>query len=553
MKCFGLVVISCLICHNALLAQGNTVQARIDSLESIRDDSLKGEINNRLFQDLFYSNLDSTVEVSRSFVSFSKQTRDSAHLFDSRYNLASAYMMKGFTDSSLYYFEDATKYFHSEITPLDKGRFFGNIGILYYRNDQLEAAKSYYEEAGSYFNESDDQRRTSMVTSAIGSIYYQQDSLYRALDYYRKALVIKESISDSLLMTTDIFNIGLVFKNLERFDSALVYLDKARVWNEEIGEEIKSDGIYRSLADIYTIQGKHSEAISSAQKALDLTKQFGSRYDISNSYETLANSYKGSGNSEKAFDYYVRFKELNDSLINSENNELLAEAREKYETDKKEQEIALLSQENANQRLRSIITAGSLGGVLILVFGFGLIHINRRKKEVEISEKERSIAESEKKLAKVELQNEKLKTDQVKNELTNYALHLVEKNEFLDHVKDKLSKIKVTSNNPELKKDITSLELEIYQNVNIQSDMNEFQQKVEQISEGFYYALKEKYSFLTIKEQRLSALLRLNLSSKEIASILNISAKSVEQSRYRLRKRLGLTKEENLTEFLNKF
>lgn len=553
MKYFGLIIICCLASHKVLYAQINVVQSRIDSLEIVKNDSLKGEINNRLFQDLFYSNLDSTVEVSRRFVSFSKQTGDSSHLFNSRYNLASAYMMKGFTDSSLYYFQDATKYFHSEITSLDKGRFFGNIGILYYRNDQLEAAKSYYEEAGSYFNESSDLRRTSMITSAIGSIYYQQDSLYHALDYYRKALVMKESISDSVLMTTDMFNIGLVFKNLGNIDSALVYLNKAKEWNEEIGEELKSDGIYRSLADIYTIQGKYSDAIYSAQKALELVRKFGNRYDIRDSYETLANTYKTAGETEKAFDYYVEFKVLNDSLINNENTRLLAEAREKYETEKKEKEIALLNQVNANQRLRNIITAGSMGGALVLVFIFGMTYINRRKKEMEISEKERSIADSEKRLAEMELQNEKLKIDQVKNELTNYALHLVEKNEFLDHVKDKLSMIKATSSNSKLKKDITSLELEIHQNVNIQSDMNEFQRKVEQISEGFYYTLKEKYSFLTVKEQRLSALLRLNLSSKEIASILNISVKSVEQSRYRLRKRLGLAKEENLTEFLNNF
>lgn len=553
MRYLVLFLLHSLMCHNLSFGQNNTVQARLDSINSIKNDSLKGEINKRLFQDLFYSDLDSTVEVSRSFVSFSKQTKDSTHLFDSRYNLASAFMMKGVTDSSLFYFDEAEQYFHSEITPLEKGRFYGNVGILYYRNEQLEAAKSYYEEANSYFDASGDQRRMAMISSAIGSIYYQQDSLYRALDYYNKALVIKKSISDSLLMTTDIFNIGLVFKNLGNIDSALVYLNRAKELNEKIGQELKSDGIYRSLADIYILQGRNVEALASAKKALELTQKLGSRYDISSSYETLANTYRASGDSDKAFSYFVRFKELNDSLVNNENTQLLADAREKYEAEKKEQEIVLLSQENANQKLRSLLTAGSLGLVLIIVFTFGFLHINKRKKEIELSEKERSIADSEKRLAQVELQNEKLKSDHIKNELTNYALHLVEKNEFLDYIKARLSEIKLTSKNIDLKKEITSLELKIYQNVNIQNDMSEFQRKVEQISEGFYYSLQEKHNYLTKNEQRLSALLRLNLSSKEIASILNISVKSVDQSRYRLRKRLGLAKDENLTSFLNSF
>ncbi|RUA28671.1 MAG: hypothetical protein DSY76_04170, partial [Bacteroidetes bacterium] len=68
--------------------------------------------------------------------------------------------------------------------------------------------------------------------------------------------------------------------------------------------------------------------------------------------------------------------------------------------------------------------------------------------------------------------------------------------------------------------------------------------------ELFYSALREKYPNLTPNEVRLSALIRLDLSSKEIASILNISSKSVEMNRYRLRKKMQLSSSVNLSEFI---
>lgn len=536
---------------NPVNAQNNIVQARFDSIRTLPNTPEKGRVYSRLFDNLLETNVDSAISLAKSYVEFSNVIKDSVHLVGSRYSLASGYMMKGSTDSALTYFLETEKHFHSGLLPANKGSIIGNIGILFYQNNRLADAVGYYEDARGYFEEAGDTKRVAMVSSAIGSVFFQLDSLHTALDYYNNALSIKRALPDSSTMSTDLFNIGLVYENLGNFDSALVYLNEAKTLNELRNLEVRSDGVYRSLASINARLGNKELAHAQAQKSLELSHQYGSHYDLRSAYENLADVYKNTGDMEKAYQYLTLFKSLSDSLVNIENNQLLTNARERYLSEKREQEIALLEQENANQELKTLLIGSSLGLILLLVVVVGFFSFNRKRKEVELRRKENILAESQQKLTAEQLQNEQIKNEHVHKELTNYALHLVEKNEFLDHVKDKISEIKLGSENVEVKKELTSLELKIYQNVTIQEEREEFERKVEHVSEGFYQALRNKYNDLTQKEQRLAALLRLNLSSKDIASILNITVKSVEQSRYRLRKRLGVSKEQNLTAFLD--
>ena len=78
----------------------------------------------------------------------------------------------------------------------------------------------------------------------------------------------------------------------------------------------------------------------------------------------------------------------------------------------------------------------------------------------------------------------------------------------------------------------------------------EFEKKFKVIHPGFYKNLSHKYAKLNQNDLKMCSLLRLNLSSKEIASILNITPPSVDVARSRLRKKLNLETSDNLVEFL---
>ncbi|MDP3444548.1 MAG: regulator, partial [Ignavibacteria bacterium] len=93
----------------------------------------------------------------------------------------------------------------------------------------------------------------------------------------------------------------------------------------------------------------------------------------------------------------------------------------------------------------------------------------------------------------------------------------------------------------------------IENSINSEHDWEMFENLFDQAHENFFKRLKNDYKELTTSDFRLCAYLRMNLSSKEIAPLLNISIRGVEEKRYRLRKKLQLPSDQNLTEFIINF
>jgi ligand-binding sensor domain-containing protein len=152
------------------------------------------------------------------------------------------------------------------------------------------------------------------------------------------------------------------------------------------------------------------------------------------------------------------------------------------------------------------------------------------------------------------LENEKLANEvQYKNsELASTAMNMVQKNETLGKIREAVLKLKKTTEPGQIEDGFKSIFRLLDEN-RIQQDWDTFAQHFDQVYSDFLSALKEEYPFLTTGDAKLCAYLRLNLSSKEIAQLMSITVKSVELSRYRLRKKLQLPKETNLMNFLANF
>ena len=155
----------------------------------------------------------------------------------------------------------------------------------------------------------------------------------------------------------------------------------------------------------------------------------------------------------------------------------------------------------------------------------------------------------------VAVKNEKLEADiNFKNsELASSAMHLVKKGELLSNIKGELTQMMKRLNNEqaiaELKKMIKSLS----EDDNIDKEWENFTKHFDKVHSDFVVRLKEKHPSITGNELKLCAYLRMNLSTKEIAQLMNISVRGVEIGRYRLRKKLGISSEVNLFDYLINF
>jgi DNA-binding CsgD family transcriptional regulator len=132
-------------------------------------------------------------------------------------------------------------------------------------------------------------------------------------------------------------------------------------------------------------------------------------------------------------------------------------------------------------------------------------------------------------------------------------MNLVQKGEFLNKLKEELDKILDESNEPKVKSNIRKTIKLLNENAQLDEDWEQFSQYFDQVHEDFLKRLRDAYPQLTPKDQRLCTYLKMNLSTKEIAPLLNISVRGVEISRYRLRKKMDLPTEINLNEFMMKY
>jgi DNA-binding CsgD family transcriptional regulator len=168
-------------------------------------------------------------------------------------------------------------------------------------------------------------------------------------------------------------------------------------------------------------------------------------------------------------------------------------------------------------------------------------HELKRQANRELELKE---LESQKQL--INIKNEKLEQNinSKSRELAVSTMSLIKKNEFLGSIKDELQKEKPLS------KSSQNVIRIINKNINNTDDWKMFKEAFNNLDKDFLKTIKSKHPSLTPNDLKLCAYLRLNLSSKEIAPLFNISTKSVEVKRYRLRKKMDLNREIGLTDYI---
>ncbi|WP_181305793.1 triple tyrosine motif-containing protein [Rufibacter sp. XAAS-G3-1] len=198
-------------------------------------------------------------------------------------------------------------------------------------------------------------------------------------------------------------------------------------------------------------------------------------------------------------------------------------------------------------------------GLLLLLLFRHLYHarLHQDKERIRLKleqEKEehlrREAIVNEQKLVK--LRNEQLESElAVKSrELANSALNIVSKNELLEGIRQEILLLKDASGKKLSPEQLKKLQKVIDEGIDKGYDWNLFESSFNEAHENYFKKLKTLHPELTPKDLKLCAYLRLNMNSKEIASLLNITVRSVEISRYRLRKKLNLDHEKNLVEFL---
>ena len=176
----------------------------------------------------------------------------------------------------------------------------------------------------------------------------------------------------------------------------------------------------------------------------------------------------------------------------------------------------------------------------------------QRKFENEKLQAEQEIMNLKNEKLQIEVERNKTELEGRTRELAAIAMQITYKNELLNQLKHKLVRVSQKINHDETRKQMAEMVRKLEEEQVHEEDWHLFEQHFDQVYENFLKRIKEIHPGLTPKDLKICAYLRMNLSSKEIAPLLNISVRGVEISRYRLRKKLGLERDDNLIEYLMK-
>jgi len=444
-----------------------------------------------------------------------------------------------------------------------------NIGKVYFSWKKYDRAIEYYNEALDKAIAANNETMQAIRLSNLGQAYEAMDNFEVALDYLNHALEIDRKLGNKIKVGIRMSHIGLVNMKQENYVEALDNLNAALEIFEETSKANSQAITLNHLGDMMSRQKSYEKALEYYNQSLNISKTIGMKAQELRSLKSISEAYRQLGNYREALINYKLFTALNDSIFSEEKHRQVAEFEARYETEKKEKENAILKQEAKIQRNQKIIFIISAIAILLVAVLFIFLFTIKRKSLLQskkLHEKENKLhrlkldkQEKEKEhLQKVlfaeeqinKLQQEKLQ--QKNRELSTSTLHILSKNEVLGNIRKMAIQ---ASNNDSLDNIIwfKSLIHEIDNSTNLDEQWDQFKLHFESVHKGFFEKLTTVYPNLTQNELKLCAYLRMNLSTKEIAQMLHISAESVTTKRYRLRKKLQLGSEENLVGFIGGF
>jgi tetratricopeptide (TPR) repeat protein len=410
------------------------------------------------------------------------------------------------------------------------------IGRIYESWGMFDKAVTYLEQALEIDRKLNQEEKIAIRYNSLGLVYKSWGKYPIALDYFQQALAIDKKLRNPDKVALRQANIGSTYLEMGEPDKAIPFLEQGLVYFEKNGMPSYNATILNDLGRAYMLQKEFIKAEAAFQKSIEFSRKENMNVFLKNSLEGLSILYRQTGQFQKAYDALFESVELRDSIFNIESQKKLAEFQASYDLELKQQENEILRRDQELARKRHTVTilifssAGLFLGMLILTLLF-LLKANQNK---------RLLAEKE---------NERLRQDleQRNKELTYNAMCIIKNNETVARMVEVVEDALKTSQNHDHLRNI------VYQLQHMESDNNwkDFEVHFIQTHKDFYDNLQKQFPDLTPNEKKLCAFLRLNMSTKDIASITHQSVHSINVARTRLRKKLGIDQtDENLVNFL---
>ncbi|WP_046245502.1 helix-turn-helix transcriptional regulator [Hymenobacter terrenus] len=390
----------------------------------------------------------------------------------------------------------------------------------------------------------------AITYTGLASNYAMVPDAKRARRYFLLALAGYRQLGDSLRVLATLYNLGEFHLRRRELKAAGSFLAQAQQRVDQLGNAAHGGrvGLGQNVAlasgELALLQGDYV----AADRHLNLARRIAERSQdlrlLPDVYENLAKVKAAQGQYQAALRWHKRGDELKDSLMGPKATAQMATLRAQYNRSRQAQQLQAqrfrireLEQQSRLNRL-----GAGLGTVLVVALAaLGWLAWQRVQLRAKAAHATQALhlQAAEDRLARQNL------------ELTSLALGMSQKSELLETLKGELYRLGQDANEAEtVRQQVGKLRQRLEQQSRPDQEWEQFRLRFEQVHPSFFMTLQQRFPTLTPHDLRLAALLRLNFASKPIASLLGISDDGVRKARHRLRQKLDLPTNANITDFL---
>ena len=453
------------------------------------------------------------------------------------------------------------------------------LGRNYTKIEVYDKAHLYYKQALEIAFKKEDSTQIGWFYEGIGKVALRIGDYQSSLDAHEKAYQIFSNINDSHAALIAEGNIAVVQSKIGPIESSIIklrklantksldsfarantlmtlgniYLEKVKIpqraltyYKEILNYKIISDQpsfevmLLQNIAETYIALEDYENALYYCKKSEEILKENPNLELLTSLHKFYAQIYRAQDNYEAAYKNLLLQQKFGDSLANATTQLKIANINaatnlEKLKSNAKLQEnrVNALEREQFISKLKTTILIISL--VFLSLITYLIIKKSRQRIKALRNEKET-------------ISN---KLDFNKNTVEKMAINIATSQEYITSFSQKIKDVLVVIDGEKNKQEVTGLlrELQSYKLIN--ENKKDLKAHLEKVNNDYLFKLNNTYPSLTEEELHLCSLIYLNLKNKEIANLLNLSIRSIENKRYRIRKKMNLTTTESLIEILS--
>lgn len=531
---------------NCLQAQQiDSVYQLVESAKTAHD-----KVHAIVFLSQTYSSYDlkSSIREAEKALDIARESDDSELIGYALFNAGNAYFMSGINETAANYFYSYLDIQKQNDNTQGIAYALASIAALHIKMQDYRAAKNnllqglhIINETAKYDSGGSSKQKIPHMLNNLGIVYQNLQQYDSALWYYRESIKSSaDAVDAGYLRASTYNNIGGLFLDIRAIDSAYAPLKKAMEVRIERNDLAGQAASHNRLGEYYLLIGDSTKAVNSFYSGMALAQNIGSIELQSSFNQKLFTYYKQAGNADSALKYLEQLNNLTQILNNEETIEELTRL-ELLSAFKEKQKLARIEQ----QRLNTVYFFSAVLLILLLcIFVLGYFLMRARVGRLSLEKNNLALASQN---AILEKENFEKELEIRNKELSTYVMGMIKKNETISQIIELLNAKQNKENSGYFRQIIRDLS-------KLQDDglWEEFEVRYQQVHNEFYEKLQENTPNLTTNERRLCAFLRLNMTTKDIASITGQSLRSIEVARTRLRKKLDITNSEiSLVEYLN--